>query len=179
MMRIINGMPPHRLRVRLNQSADRPLIIRTRIIRMDFVFRPFFLQLADQFLHRSNRPLLSEAFPQQSPTIRFVKYRKIRKPVGMTLCFRLDDIITESMKGPHNHPFPCFAGISADPLPHLPTGLIGKSQAQDFLRKGAVLLDDVDNAAGQCIRLPRSSRSQQQNIPVQFLDRFPLQRIEV
>ena len=81
------------------------------------------------------------------------------------------------MEGPYEYPAARFAGLFLHPLPHFPAGLIGKGQAQDFLRQGPLTFQDAGNATSQRIRLAGSRRRQQQDILIQLLHRLALRFI--
>ena len=96
----------------------------------------------------------------------------------MALGLRLDDIVAEAVERPDEHTPPVLARAQDDALLHLAAGLVGEGQAEDFLRLGPALCQDIGDAAGQRIRLARAGRREQQDIVRQVLHGLSLGRIQ-
>ena len=61
-----------------------------------------------------------------------------------------------------------------DPLAHLPRGLVGEGHRQDFVSARPAGRNNVRNAGGEDTRLAHARAGENEDRPVQRLDRLPL-----
>ena len=159
----------------LLEAQQHPFIIRLPVVRKNIVLPPVFLDEIDQGLQGIFLVCLAIVqSPDNLQAVRLVSHRKIPCHISLPLGSPAQDFIAEAMKGPNRHapaPDSCHAGY---PLLHLVAGLVGESQADDFLRPGTLPFQNIHDAAGQGIGLAGACRGQEQDIPVQLIYYLPL-----
>ena len=105
-------------------------------------------------------PILGQEISDDGEAVRLIEDREVREKIGVTLGFRLDDVVAEAMERPDEHAPPGLAGAQNDALLHL------------------TARQDVGDAAGQRIRLARTSGREQEDVVRQVLHRLALRRIQ-
>ena len=173
-----DGEFPDRGRVFVHELLQGRLVVGLCVIRLEAVGRPHLLQERDQRLDRADGPVLRQKVPDDGKAVRLVEDREVREEVGVALGLRLDDIVAEAVERPDEHTPTGIARAQDDALLHLAAGLVGEGQAEDLLRLGPALCQDIGDAAGQRIRLARAGRREQQDIVRQVLHGLSLGRIQ-
>jgi len=88
------------------------------------------------------------------------------------------DFRADRMKGAHPGHASDKTGQMTDPLAHFARRFVGESDAEDFMGPGARRGDEMGNAGGQNPRLADARSGQDENRPVERLDRLALRLVE-
>jgi hypothetical protein len=121
-------------------------------------------------------PLVHQPLDQAEPVIFIVdgepsrEAKQLRLPAEQSRRERVEGADPEARRIPTEQP--------ADPLLHLPRGLVGERHREDPIRRHALSVDQMGDPGGEDARLPRPRAGEHQQGSVDVLHGLPLRRVE-